>query len=184
MKVEPNPDLQSLLCDHAAIDTPEDRLHAVLKQSAKPGKPNTVKPRALRLSHTLWLTGIAASFAGGIVFFQAPKSPSNVPVQQAALALANAAKSSAAIELAELMANSRMLERNLQTIGNSRARISQLQSLQHASAALATLDSQLDYWVNAKPDDLDKQCALWRERVTVMHAVENGEFHPALFLVD
>ncbi len=179
MTLETETNLHALLSKHAALDSPEDRLHAVLAQSAD----KTQSPRP-RLARTLWLTGIAASFAAGIVLVQTQKNTGSLPMQAARVAPTNTAASIATVELAALMADSKTLESNLQRLRSNRARISQMHSLQQASATLATLDSQLDYWAANEPNNFAKQSALWRERVTVMHAVEDGEFHPALLLVD
>jgi hypothetical protein len=171
--------LQTQLRDHAALAPPEDRLAAVLALSNSAQKPaiSARKPLA-------WLSALAASVALGFGIFLALNSSNLAPTLPLVQKPADSSNALALAEIAELMADSKALESSLQNIGSSRARISQMQSLSQASAPLALLDSQLDYWVNAEPNNLVKHRALWRERVTVMHAVEKGEFHPALFLVD
>lgn len=171
--------LQTLLCEHAALAPPEDRLAAVLAKTNGVKKPQGSVRRPLA-----WLSSLAASIAVGFAIFLASNKP-NPAREQQTLQVETASSDAVAIaEIAALMADSKALESSLQNIGSSRARISQMQSLSQASAQLAFLDSRLDYSVNAEPNNLVKHSALWRERVTVMHAVEKGEFHPALFLVD
>jgi hypothetical protein len=179
MKLEPYTNLHTLLSKQALLQPSEDRLQAVLTQSA-----HKAQSQVNRRAQTLWLAGIAASIAAGLFIVRMPENSQTATAQQSAPAAAKAAEADSAIELAALMADSRALESSLQNLSNSRARISQLQSLQQASAALATLDLQLDYWANTEPDNLAKQNALWRERVTVMHSVAHSEFHPTLYLVD
>ena len=171
--------LQTQLREHAALAPPEDRLAAVLALSKAAQKQAFPARRPLA-----WLSGLAASIALGFGIFIAAKSSNTAPTIPIVQVPADSSDALALAEIAELMADSKALESSLQNIGSSRARISQMQSLSQASAQLAFLDSQLDYSVNAEPNNLVKHRALWRERVTVMHAVEKGEFNPALFIVN
>jgi len=179
MKTNAENPLKALLCEHPQLAPSEDRLTAVLAQSTAAKKP----PSPAR-NYPAWLSGLAASIALGFAIFTAQERPTTAPRQPFVIAQIATDEQRALAELAALMADSKALESSLQNMGSSRARISQMQSLGRASAQIAQLDSQLDFWVNAEPNNLAKQSALWRERVTVMHAVEKGEFNPALFLVD
>lgn len=171
--------LQTQLREHAALAPPEDRLAAVLALS------NSAQKQAFSAHRPVaWLSALAASIALGFGIFIATKSSNTAPALSIVQIPANSSNALALAEIAELIADSKALESSLQNIGSSRARMSQMQSLSQASAQLAFLDSQLDYSVNAEPNNLVKNSALWRERVTVMHAVEKGEFNPALFLID
>jgi predicted TIM-barrel fold metal-dependent hydrolase len=161
--------LSARLSALALHEPPEDRLPAIL--AASRSAPNQRKSFAWPL-----LAAAASVLAIALLASYRPFEPA---------ASAQIAKpDAAAAEIEVLIAKSQLMEVALHTLSQERARLSQLESLRAAQHKLLRLDSDIASLTAAQPQDKSLQRALWRERLELMHAVEQGEYRPALLLVD
>jgi hypothetical protein len=94
-------------------------------------------------------------------------------------------QSSAEAEISALIADSQLLETQLRDLGKHRASFSQLNALSQAELSLSALDASLaSVSANRQQDGLDEQRALWRERIAVLSAVNQGDYRPAFYTID
>lgn len=91
----------------------------------------------------------------------------------------------ASSEITLLRWQSQVLERQMHVLRDDRGSLRQLDGLSVAALRLAALDAQLES--NELPVSealLSQQRALWRERVAVLQAVNQGQYQPALYAID
>ena len=129
----------------------------------------------------------AASFAlslTALFLWPWPQSETAL-VHTAATAPKTLLNPAASAEVAQLMQLSQQLEAGLHDLGASSASFSQLYGRKQAELSLATLDTDLaEAMASNSGQAIDRQRVLWRERVAVLSAVEQGDYRQALFVVD
>ena len=180
-----------------ALSPPQDQLDDVLRaltakreaaiaQQAKL-QPRTAQPRTTKQSYKTHLfVAIAASLMIGVtaLLLRTPQPEVNV-VHTLPSTPISPIISAASSEIAQLIAVSQHLEAGLRDLGESSASFSQLYGRKQAELSLATLDTQLaEVMASNSQPAINLQRALWRERVAVLSAVENGDYREALFIVD
>ncbi len=88
-------------------------------------------------------------------------------------------------EISALIADSQLLETQLRDLGKRRASFRQLNALSQAALSLSALDASLaSVTASGQQNALNEQRVLWRERVAVLNAVNQGEYRPALYAID
>jgi hypothetical protein len=197
MSPDRNP-LAAALHDLALQSPEQDRLQAVLAAL----HANHVKPvpqSHLTQSHliqgnaprtrTLWLSGLAASVAilTSVWLLHNPHLPiaHQTGANPTTVSPTQGAPASARAEISALIADSQWLETQLRELGKRRASFRQLNALSQAELSLSALDSSLANASASKQQDaLNQQRALWRERVAVLSAVNQGDYRPALYAID
>jgi hypothetical protein len=163
----------------------QDRLQAVLAAL----HANNVKPIPGRKPRNYWLSGLAASVAifGSVWLLHSPNndSPSRSDAKPPTVAQTQNVPSRADAEISALIADSQLLETRLRDLGKRRASFRQLNALSQAELSLSALDASLaSVSASGQQDALNEQRALWRERVAVLNAVNQGEYRPALYAID
>lgn len=161
----------------------EDRLAAVLAQVAthRAGKAAQQAPSAANKPRP-WLIVLAAAICAIALLMR---------VSDLRLTRSNQAESEITLlsaeqqEIALLRSQSQALERQLQLLRDDRASLSQLDALSVAELSLAALDAQLQSESRPSSEDvINQQRALWRERVAVLQAVNQGHYQPTLYAID
>jgi hypothetical protein len=174
----------------------QDRLQAVLAAL----HANSAKPIPRRKTRTYWLCGLAASVAilGSVWLLHNPNTdnPSRSDAKPPILAQTLNAPSRADTfgldvtprrdtEISALIADSQLLETQLRDLGKRRASFRQLNARSQAELSLSALDASLaSVTASGQQVALNEQRALWRERVAVLNAVNQGEYRPALYAID
>lgn len=184
--------LRCALAALPALSPPQDQLDAVLralavKRAAAIAQQAKLQPRTTKQSYKTHLfVAIAASFMISLtaLLLRAPQLEVNVVHTQPSTPISPIIPAASA-EITQLIAVSQHLEAGLRDLGESSASFSQLYGRKQAELSLATLDTQLaEVMASNSPPAINLQCALWRERVAVLSAVENGDYREALFIVD
>ncbi len=171
-----------------------DRLENVLRALASKRELAETQPANLPARPILrrykkhLLFAVAASFIFGVsAILLRPSQPSEVLVAIAApnMPAGTTINPEASAEIAQLMVVSQHLEAGLRDLGQASASFSQLYGRKQAELSLATLDTDLaEVMASNSGSAIDQQRALWRERVAVLSAVENGDYRQALFVID
>ncbi len=186
--------LQQALSALPTLAPSQDRLENVLRElAAKRELADTQSAklpprRPLRNYQTHLRIALAASFMIGVtaLFFR-PSQPSEINVLDAAPnnLPATTKNLDAKTEIAQLIVVSQQLEAGLRELGESSASFSQLYGRKQAELSLATLDTELaEVAASNSALAIQQQRALWRQRVAVLSAVENGSYRQALFVID
>jgi hypothetical protein len=188
MSDDRNP-LSAALQDLPLQHPEQDRLQAVLAAL----HANDAKPIPGRKTRGYWLSGLAASVAilGSVWLLHNPNTdnPSRSDAKPPTLAQTQNAPSRADTEISALIADSQLLETQLRDLGKRRASFRQLNALSQAQLSLSALDASLDaslasVTASGQQIALNEQRALWRERVAVLNAVNQGDYRPALYAID
>lgn len=174
-----------------ALSPPQDQLDEVLRaltaKRAAAMAQVKLQPRTTKQNYKTHLfVGIAASFMIGMtaLLLRTPQPEVNVVHTQPSTPISTITPA-ANSEVAQLIAVSQHLEAGLRDLGENSASFSQLYGRKQAELSLATLDTQLaEVMASNSQPAIKLQRALWRERVAVLSAVENGDYRPALFIVD
>jgi hypothetical protein len=148
----------------------EDRLAMVLQASAAPTRTIARIPGRWRL-----LIAVAASIALGAVIVHQTKLGTQAPP------LAQVALEPTPEQI--LIATSQQLEAQLYGLGQGRASLRQLASFARAQPFLIELDAALDGEPGARMP-APRSELLWRQRVAVLQAVQEGNLQSAAYQVD
>lgn len=161
----------------------EDRLALVLAQAAaqranrskgSPTKPKKQAPQRWFVAFAATLCALALLSRIDVRGPQPPQAGSEITPM-----------SPEQSEIALLRWQSQALERQMQSLRDDRASLSQLDALSVAELSIAALDAQLQGDHRPSSEDLmSQQRALWRERVAVLQAVNQGHYQPTLYAID
>lgn len=176
-------EIPALLRALPELAPPQDRLAQVLAQvqAQRAEKPRVAADPAARAPARWWLSWAAAAMSA-VVLLSWYGSAEKVP---APLAESTNLPLEAASEITLLRWQSQVLERQMHALRDDRGSLRQLDGLSVAALRLAALDAQLES--NELPVSealLSQQRALWRERVAVLQAVNQGQYQPALYAID
>ena len=180
-----NDSLQRALSALPELLPTQDRLESVLRALA--AKRELPAAHARRNYKRQLFFAAAASFVVSLTalfLWPWPQSETAL-VDTASNAPKTLLNTAASAEVAQLMQLSQQLEAGLYDLGSGSASFSQLYGRKQAELSLATLDTDLaEAMASNSGQAIDQQRALWRERVAVLSAVEQGDYRQALFLVD
>ena len=161
----------------------QDRLESVLHALA--AKRELPAAQARRNYKAQLFFAAAASFVLSVTALFLWPWPQSALVDSAANPPRTLLNPAASAEVAQLMRLSQQLEAGLYDLGAGSASFSQLYGRKQAELSLATLDTDLaEAMASNSGPAIDQQRVLWRERVAVLSAVEQGDYRQALFVVD
>ena len=175
-------DIKAELSTLPEIAPAQDRLEQVLAQVAAQRAAKAANVAEVRTPRRAWLPLLAAAVSVvALLSWVGDVRPPLSPLAD----VETSSVSESPSEIALLRWQSQVLERQMHALRDDRGSLSQLDALSVAELSLAALDAQLQSHDEVSSEDLlSQQRALWRERVAVLQAVNQGQYRPALYAID